>query len=561
MIRFWRALAWARWRILVNSIRGGRKRDDLETLSRVGAIVGPILYAVMFIPTALMLAFGAFYGGGVVEESATATDIVVVAARVALALVTFGVLLAPLVRSLQGSQIGIARLLLLPVRRQALHFAEVFAVLTDPWVAVIIPALLALPAGMFAGGSWSVGAITLLASLLFLLVLSALGALCASTFVLVFRDRRRAELVTLVLIAVLSFSGIGISLFGEPIEEEMRAQEGVPDFNAVFAWARLFPSELYGKTLNGAAHGETTAALTNLAGLTAMAAVLFFLSGAMYRRVLDSPESGSSRRKGGAVLVRTLRVPGCGPAVSALAAVQFRTGLRTVRGKVGAFFPFALLGLIYMMVIDELTASLPEWFDVPLGPLLLMAGGAFTLLTLQPILLNQFGAEGAGLTVQFLAPVSDRQIVLGKLVAGAAISAISLALCLGAALAVAPGGHPLDWLSAALVCVASYLLFAPVATITSAYLPRTANLASIGKAGNAHPLAQLVGMLLIAVALGPPAGLYMAGSYLVGSSAAGLAFVGGWSLLVAVVSIPLTSLAAAAVTHRRENLLMVAGGR
>jgi hypothetical protein len=111
------------------------------------------------------------------------------------------------------------------------------------------------------------------------------------------------------------------------------------------------------------------------------------------------------------------------------------------------------------------------------------------------------------------------------------------------------------------VCAASYLLFAPAATITSAYLPRTANLASIGKAGNAHPLAQLVGLLTIAVALGPPAALFMAGSYLVGSSVAGLAFVGGWTLLAAAVSIPLTSLAATALTHRRENLLMVAGGR
>ena len=39
MMRNLRAFVWLRWRLLVNSLRGGRKRDRLEEISRVLAMM------------------------------------------------------------------------------------------------------------------------------------------------------------------------------------------------------------------------------------------------------------------------------------------------------------------------------------------------------------------------------------------------------------------------------------------------------------------------------------------------------------------------------------------
>ena len=50
MIRIYRALAWLRWRTLINTMRGGRQRGGGERFSRILHLAVPILLTLHGIP-------------------------------------------------------------------------------------------------------------------------------------------------------------------------------------------------------------------------------------------------------------------------------------------------------------------------------------------------------------------------------------------------------------------------------------------------------------------------------------------------------------------------------
>ena len=56
MLRILRAFAWLRWRMLVNSLEKTGSRDVLERFSLAIEKLGPILAAVLLIPSAIALA-------------------------------------------------------------------------------------------------------------------------------------------------------------------------------------------------------------------------------------------------------------------------------------------------------------------------------------------------------------------------------------------------------------------------------------------------------------------------------------------------------------------------
>jgi len=63
MIRFLRALAWMRWRLLWNGFKGSKRRDRLETLARIGAVLAPLVIVIPFAVMAVALAILGFVGG------------------------------------------------------------------------------------------------------------------------------------------------------------------------------------------------------------------------------------------------------------------------------------------------------------------------------------------------------------------------------------------------------------------------------------------------------------------------------------------------------------------
>jgi len=508
-------------------------------------------------PLCLGLSVGAFAGGWQMARSGSSNEIVIVAARVTLGLVTTGVLLAPLVRSTQGLQLGVERLMLLPISRRVLHLAEFVGGLTDPWVLVVIPGLALLPAGLALGGAPGVAWPVLSAGLLLAAALGGLGSLCANGLMLVFRDRRRSEWVTLALIV-----SIILAAFLPGYLEQRQVTPGdafaEPDFEPYFGWAAGFPSELYAASVEGFADGRTGAALARLGALAALAALFFALSDSLHRRLLRNPERTSGRRSGEPARVRRWTLPGASPVVSAVALAQMRTVLRTVRGKLAVYLVVVVAMLIVVIFGRQLLEDLFAGRVPAVGPLVLLLGMTLTLVSLQPVLMNQFAVDGAGLTLQFLIPTSDRDLVRGKILGCALLSGISLLLCLAGAVAVGPGGSPWNWLAMLLVCLSAFVLLAPACCLVSAIFPKRSNLNRLGRAGDPHGVAGMIGLALTALALAPPVLLYAIGTVLMRSALQALWMVGVWCIVALALALPTMYLAERAVARRRENLFLVA---
>ena len=225
MIRILRAFAWLRWRLFLNAFRGSRRRDMLERFSRAASAILPITLAVAFVPA--LLGFGALgiLAGWLLGSGGEVSETVSVLMRVALGLVTVAVVVAPALRSTRGGTANLTRLLLLPIPRGFLHLAEMGGSLLDPWVAIIVPFALTVPVGLAAAGRPGAACAALLAGLAFLAILAALGATVNHALALLYRDRRRGEVVTLVVLLVLSLSGFIPALIGQSSEKD-RKREG-----------------------------------------------------------------------------------------------------------------------------------------------------------------------------------------------------------------------------------------------------------------------------------------------------------------------------------------------
>jgi len=190
------------------------------------------------------------------------------------------------------------------------------------------------------------------------------------------------------------------------------------------------------------------------------------------------------------------------------------------------------------------------------GYLAFGAGIVFALYAAQAFTMNQFGSDRSGLTREFIAPISDIDLVRGKAVGCAAMVGAGALLSLICAATVSPGGSPLMWLATGLGGAAAFLLLSPVSALVSVLLPVPSDLSKTGTAGNPHSIAMLAGTVLVAVAVAP-AVLIVA----LLAPAPALVVMTIWLALAAMMSIPLLGVVAKTLRRRRENLALVAQGR
>src|SRR5262249_31484176 len=95
------------------------------------------------------------------------------------------------------------RLLLLPIPRSALYATHAAGAASDPWGLLLLPIVIFLAVGLAAGGAIIAAAQTLVAGIMFALILIGLSTLTTSAFSLVVRDRRRGELLGLLFILLI----------------------------------------------------------------------------------------------------------------------------------------------------------------------------------------------------------------------------------------------------------------------------------------------------------------------------------------------------------------------
>jgi hypothetical protein len=575
-LRVVRAFVWMRWRVFRHAFDGAKSHDALEQASRVLGSLLPVMLAVLLLPSAIGLAVVGFLAGRYLATAEGHTvGMALVAGRFGLFLVAVMVVLAPLVRSARGSAAASTRLLLLPVRRATLHLSEVVAGLTDPWLGLLVPFIVLFTAGLLVAGRPLTALIALIAGLLLLAVFALIASSCGFLIALLYRNRRRAEWVTMVAMTLLSMSGLlfvaipdeqwesGEKQVGQAFEgDERRSVDPSTRLDrSLPSWTRALPSELYAHAAGDAIGGRYGSAALSLGGLALWGVVLHGVSRRAYTRLLETPESSSKRVRRGSSAAAPRRPLG-GSVTAGIALAQIRSVLRTVRGKMAVYLNFLMLGLMYLIFARRFGwdgADLPGGLGA--GMLMALAGFLFSMLSLQPVLFNQFAVDQAGLTLQFLAPVSPGQLARGKILAAATLTAVATGLCIVISLFVAPGGHPLLWLSLAPLMLSSFALSGPVATLTSVLLPKTADLTRMGRPGNPHSLAGFVGVAVVGLTTLPGAGLAAAGALILDSPAAALLLTTVWLLLTVPVSIWLERLAARALVRRWETLLLVANGR
>jgi hypothetical protein len=180
-----------------------------------------------------------------------------------------------------------------------------------------------------------------------------------------------------------------------------------------------------------------------------------------------------------------------------------------------------------------------------------------SVLAILPFAMNQFSIDRAGLTLAFLSPLDDRDLLRGKAVGnGILVFAPALVCVLGAALVFRTGSIAL-WLSIPLGLLATYFINAPIAAVLSALFPRSVDLNSIGGGSNAHGLAGFLGFLALTAAGALSAGLAMIAINLLERPHWTPLVMLGWCAISAAIGhiafVPVRMLFA----ERRENLALL----
>jgi hypothetical protein len=345
-------------------------------------------------------------------------------------------------------------------------------------------------------------------------------------------------------------------------ENASRGREGKKpdelDEKIIRAALLALPTGLYVRTLEGAAEGRLGEALLALVSLAACGGLAFALSSWIGRRLLETPTGGARRL--GSAKDPWRRLPLLSEAVSAAARVHVKTVLRTLQGKYAVYLPPLFMAVFFVAVSRTRFVPLPEGLT-RFSPALGLLACGFLLLSQQRVLLNLFAIDGAGLTLEFLSPLSAAEIVRGKWAASALLYAVPSILILAAAALLLPAASPLLWLAAAVAVAGLYFAYAPLAMLLSAAFPATADLGRFGKGSQPSGMAGFCGIMLALPVMGLPLALGAFALLGLGSALYALLFAILWTGLAAALQVPLLALAAGLLERRRENLALVAAGR
>jgi hypothetical protein len=567
MIRILRAFAWMRWRIFVNSLEKSGARDAVERFSLAIEHIAPILLIVVMVPSALGLAALAGYAG---YQIATGSQ-VAIAMQVIRYLIlgaTFASIVGPMMLP-AADRTNPVRLLLLPIPRRTLYVAQTAATLTDPWIMMVLPIVLALPIGLLIGGAPMATFIALAAGILVLLAIIAVSALTTTLIHLLLRDRRRGEMIALAFVLILPLISFLPATFGSQGRRErrrdgetsQRAQTPAQRRPAVPSWVSrafsLTPSELYTSSVKRAAAGQPTGATAAASALAAATVALHAIGLLLFGRVLAAPLASGPRRTAATSAVWERVVPGLSPGASAVALTQVRLALRTPRGRATLFSPVLMLVFFGVLVLRSGNMSFGPFGAVDGGLGLATFASSIALLSILPIAMNQFAVDGAGMTMALLSPLTTRQLLSGKAVGNGLIAIPTALLCVALAAAVFGGESLATWLALPLCLIATYTLASPAAAVFSAVLPRVVDMNSTGRRSNAHGLSGLLGLLAFGVSAVPCIALALGAPRLLGWPFSGPAVLLVWCAISFVLARVLLGFAVSVFDRRRENLAML----
>jgi hypothetical protein len=557
MGRIFRAFLWMRWRVLINSLERTSARDTLERFAVATEKLGPIMAMVLLIPTSIVLfMLGLTAGFGLATGDWLVTmEVIRYFLLLALALTIVGPIVLPTRDS--GS---VVRLLLLPIPKLGLYLGQMGGAIADPWIALIVPVVIGVPIGLAIGLKFLAALIALVAGIVFLLFVMGLTSLASSFVHLLLRDRRRGDIVMLVLVLVIPIAAMAPQFFlrsersgGRRLTRAERAALPPTRMERLAVRALPYiPSEMYRHaTLNGAR--TPVEAIVPLASLAMLAFAVQATGFAAYRRVLDMPASLGTRRAGAFGGLWNRRIVGLSAGASAVAMTQVRLALRTPRGRASIASP--LLMPIVLAALTYRTGRMPLPGIQTNNGIGLAAFGMFAaILALIPLAMNQFAIDKAGFTRQMLLPLSVRDLLWGKAVGSGFTAAIPAVFCLLLPWLMFPGGPAAYWIGLSLAWLATFVLLAPAAAALSAIFPKTVDLSSIGNSGNAHQAAGLLGMLAFVASAAPAALIAFAAVKFLQRPDLLPLFLAGWCAIAFAISYLLFIPVRRLVESRRESL-------
>jgi hypothetical protein len=561
MIRILRAFAWMRWRALINSFERTSARDTLERFSLAIDKIGPIVALVLLVPSIIGVAALSAVGGYLLAAEPQLRQMASIGLRVFALGLSVLAIVGPILLPVM-ERTNPVRLLLLPIPRRTLYVAQITGALADPWTLVSIPLAIFLPLGLAAGGALKAAVLSTLAGLFFVAVLAGLSTLTGCVVQLVMRDRRRGELAALALVLLVPLVGISMNAVdrnfsrrnrhGTPPAESPAASRAVDSLARVAF--RMTPSEQYAQAARATDSGGT-------AGLGALlllgAAVTLLHSSALFvfERLLAFPGTVSGRRSASKRTTAPTRFPGLSPGASAVAIAQIRLTLRTPRGRSALLAP--LLAFVVFTILSLRAGNTP-FSIVPNSGIGLAAFGAFfSVMATLPFAMNQFALDGAGLTLELLSPISDKDLLDGKAAAVATMAAAPGWLCLILAFLLFPNGPLAIWASIPAGAAAVCLLMGPIAAAVSAMFPRAVDLNSIGHGSNPHGLAGLLGVGAIVVSALPVAVLAFTAIRLLHRPDLTLVLLMLWCAVALTINRLLFRPVRLLLAERRENLGLV----
>src|SRR5580765_206679 len=176
MFRILRAFAWMRWRALINALERTGGRDTLERFSIAIDKIGPIVAAVLLVPSMIGVSALSAVGGYILAAEPGYLPVAGVILRAFALALTGLAIVGPILLPVM-ERTNPVRLMLLPIPRATLYIAQVSGALADPWTVLALPLVIFLPVGFAAGQAYAAAAATIVAGLLFLCVIVGLSTL------------------------------------------------------------------------------------------------------------------------------------------------------------------------------------------------------------------------------------------------------------------------------------------------------------------------------------------------------------------------------------------------
>jgi len=606
---------WLRWRMLVGGL-SARRRSGWRLLSAWVEVGGTTFLWLGSLGGGLAFSIAALVAARALATGGTGRAAALIAARALLGMASAGFVLFPAIRGARTGPGGRVRLQLLPIPRRWLHALEVASCLADPWLILIVPALLvlgpALALGLFGpAADGPGGTVALVAGPALCVALVALSAVASLGIELLLRSRRRAEMTALVVSVALIVVSVVPSVINRDEGRGARSVHGresqsarslpgsrepsrpaapgerrpalgdrapasgpetgsdAVDFERVTTpgpWTMALPSEAYVRALAMATSGRPGQAWTAVAVLLVELLALFGLSGVFWRHLTTGVPSSSGRR-GPRRAVRVPEVPRVTPPVAALAWAELKTALRTLPGRIALVSPL-VMGLIFVFLSgSDWTAALG---GSPLaggaggaidltGVLLAMAVSALGLVATQSLSVNQLAADGAGLVMTFHAPLRGDQVVRGKVLGLGLLTVLTTVP--GSLLVVALRPRALSlWPAVLLVAASAACLAAPVFTALSAVFPKAVDLSRMGRSSQPHQLAGFLALVTTGLAFLPGLGLGAGVYALSRSPLVVLAAEAGWLAVTLTVARFALRLVGRLVDARREAIYLALSG-